>query len=116
MRIFYTENDIEEMAARGVRQLEVGPGVILTDAARQHAVGMGIALTLPGSTLGSAPTRNVPAPAAPARVAGLPSSRPSGCQHGPGAFKSMRVEAATGGGAVVDQLVAAVSALQKRGG
>jgi|APSaa5957512622_1039677.scaffolds.fasta_scaffold107748_1 hypothetical protein len=111
MRIFYTENDIEEMAARGVQQLEVGPEVILTDAARQHAEGLGIALVLPGS----APTRNVPAPAAVAQSA-TPPSRPPGCQRGSAAATSRRVATAGSGGPVVDQLVAAVSALKKQGG
>ena len=111
MRIFYTENDIEDMVARGVRQLEVGPGVILTDAARQHAEGMGLVLVKPDS----APAGNAVAPVAPAQ-GGVQPARPQGCQHGPVPAASSRVETAAGGGPVVDQLVAAVSALKKRGG
>ena len=114
MRIFYTENDIEEMAARGVQQLEVGPEVILTDAARQHAEGLGIALTSPGSAPAVAP-RIAAASPAPVQSAARPS-RPPGCQHGPAAARSRRVETAGGGGPVVDQLVAAVNALKKQGG
>jgi hypothetical protein len=110
MRIFYTENDIEDMVARGVRQLEVGPGVILTDAARQHAEGLGLVLVKPGS----APAGNA-ALVAPAQGGVLPA-RPRGCQHGPVSTASPRREVAGGGGPVVDQLVAAVSALKKRGG
>ena len=123
MRIFYTENDIEDLAASGARQLEVGPGVALTDAARERAEEIGIALVIPGSA--SASRATAPATAAPSGVAkagtqpALPV-RPRGCQHGP-LGKSSRAEATPvaaggGGGLVVDQLVDAVSALKKRGG
>ena len=49
MRTFYTESDIEDLAASGVRQLEVGPGVVLTDTARQLAEELGIVLVVPGT-------------------------------------------------------------------
>jgi hypothetical protein len=111
MRTFYTESDIDDLAASGVKLLEVGQGVVLTDAARERAEEMGIALVIPGSV----PTVKTPTPAAPAQSVSLPS-RPRGCQHGPFAMKSSPVEAAKSGGPVVDQLVEAVSALKKRGG
>ncbi len=111
MRIYYTGSDIEDLAASGIRQLEVGPGVALTDAARERAEELGIALVLPGNQ----PAGKAAAPAiaaAPSKGASLPA-KPRGCQHG-----------ALGGGAapagrqspMVDQLVDAVSALKKRGG
>jgi hypothetical protein len=111
MRTFYTESDIEDLAASGVRQLEVGPSVSLTDAARERAEELGVVLVVPGS----ASTSKAAAPAAPAKSVTLPS-RPQGCQHGPLAVKSSQIETVKSGGPVVDQLVEAVSALKKRGG
>jgi hypothetical protein len=113
MRTFYTGSDIEDLAASGIRQLEVGPSVSLTDAARERAEELGIVLVTPGS----APTAKAAAtPVAPAKVVSLPS-KPRGCQHGQlPVAKVSHSEAATGGGPVVDQLVKAVSALNKRGG
>lgn len=43
-RTFYTERDIVDMAARGVRTLDVGDGVVLTDLAREKALSLGIRL------------------------------------------------------------------------
>ena len=111
MRIFYTGSDIEDLAASGVRQLEVGPGVALTDAARERADELGIALVAQGNQ----PASKAPAPAAataPAKGASLPA-KPRGCQHGP-----LEGTAASAGrqSPMVDQLVDAVSALKKRGG
>lgn len=111
MRTFYTGSDIEDMSARGVRQLEIGSTVALTDEARERAEQLGIALVIPGS----APSVKS---AAPAKAPALPS-RPKGCQHGPLTEKPSRNEivvAKPSGGPVVEQLVEAVSALKKRGG
>jgi len=111
MRIFYTGMDIEDLAASGVRQLEVGPGVALTDAARERAEELGIALVTPGN----GPSNKATVPAAPVKVESQPV-RPRGCQHGPLQSRGTRKEVAAGGGGMVDQLVEAVSALKKRGG
>ena len=111
MRIFYTGSDIEDLAANGIRQLEVGPGVTLTDAARERAEDLGIALVTPGN----APTSKTIVPAVPAKRGPLPS-RPRGCQHGPLPRTSSQGSAMGGQGPVLDQLVEAVSALTKRGG
>ena len=112
MRTFYTESDIEDLAASGVRQLEVGTNVSLTDAARERAEELGVVLVVPGNVS----TNKAAAPVAPAKNVTLPS-RPRGCQHGPVvAMKSSQIETAKSGGPVVDQLVEAVSALKKRGG
>jgi hypothetical protein len=111
MRTFYTESDIEDLAASGVRQLEVGPNVSLTDAARERAEELGVALVVPGNVS----TSKAVAPTAPTKIVTLPS-RPRGCQHGPVVMKSSQVETAKSGGPVVDQLVEAVNALKKRGG
>ena len=117
MRIFYTGSDIEDLAARGVRQLEIGPGVALTDAARERAEELGIVLLTPDTgTTGrsAAPVRNAAAPET-AQSGSLPS-RPRGCQHLPfagGANTGSPQRVNLGGGAMVDQLVQAVSALKK---
>ena len=111
MRIFYTGSDIEDLAARGIRQLEVGPGVALTDTARERAEELGIALLTPNS----APTNKAAAPASTTKGGVLPA-RPKGCQHGPLVAKVNRVESPGNGGPVVEQLIEAVSALKKRGG
>ncbi len=110
MRIFYTGSDIEDLAASGVRQLEVGPGVALTDAARQLAEELGIALVAPGA----APTNKAPTPVAPAKSETLPA-KPRGCQHGPLSASSNNGHSKANGH-VVDQLVEAVSAMKKQGG
>ena len=112
MRTFYTESDIDDLSASGIRQLAVGPGVSLTDAARERAEELGIILVVPGS----APAAKAAAPATPAKSVSMPS-RPRGCQHTPlPVAKTSRSETTASGGPVVDQLVEAVSALKKRGG
>jgi len=111
MRIFYTGIDIEDLAANGIRQLEVGQGVTLTDAARERAEELGVALVMPGET----PARKTAEPTAPAKGASLPN-RPRGCQHGPLPRNNSQSGAVGGQGPVLDRLVKAVSALTKRGG
>jgi hypothetical protein len=111
MRTFYTVSDIEDLAASGIRQLEVGPGVALTDAARQQAEELGIVLVVPGS----APASKATTPVAPARSETLPG-KPKGCQHGPLSAGSSNGQTNKNGSPMVDQLVEAVSALKKQGG
>jgi hypothetical protein len=114
MRIFYTGIDIEDLAASGVRQLEVGPGVALTDAARERADELGVALVTPSNNTSNKAVAPV-ASVAPVKNESLPI-RPRGCQHGPLTAKGNRNEAGRSRGPMVDQLVEAVSALKKRGG
>ena len=111
MRTFYTGSDIEDLAASGVKQLEIGSGVALTDMARERAEELGIALVIPGST----PARKAAMPTTVEKTVTQPA-RPKGCQHGPLTANANRAEIAGGGGPVVEQLVEAVSALKKRGG
>jgi hypothetical protein len=107
MRTFYTESDIEDLLASGVRQLQIGPEVVLTDAARQMAEELGIILV--------APTSKVAAPTPFTRNETLPA-KPRGCQHGPFSTSSSRGQTSAKAGPVMDQLVEAVSALRKQGG
>ncbi len=111
MRTFYTGSDIEDLAARGVRQLEIGPGVVLTDAARQQAEELGILLVVPGT----ASANKAAVSAVPTKNETLPG-KPRGCQHGPLSANSQHSQSAASSGLVVDQLVEAVSALKKQGG
>lgn len=41
---FYTEHDIQDMAAQGITRLEVSDDVVLTDLAREQATKLGIEL------------------------------------------------------------------------
>jgi hypothetical protein len=83
MTIYYTAKDIEELAAKGIQQLEVGPNVTLTDFARETAQQLDIKLVNSGA--------QAPSPAAPripARQKGVTGvsdkyNKPAGCQHGP---------------------------------
>jgi hypothetical protein len=111
MRTFYTESDIDDLAASGVHKLDIGQGVVLTDAARERAEELGFVLVTPGSST----VEKSATPAAPVQSASVPS-RPQGCQHGPIVVKSSQIEPTKSGGPVVDQLVEAISALKKRGG
>ena len=86
MTIYYTAKDIEELAAQGIQQLEVGPGVTLTDFARETAQQLDIDLI--DGRRQSSPTRPAAAPTAPAQAPIKATSisdkynKPSGCQHG----------------------------------
>lgn len=111
MRTFYTESDIDDLVANGIRQLELGASVFLTDAARERAEELGVALIVPGE---AKPDKALALPV-PAKSEPL-SSRPRGCQHGPLNLKNNQVETIKSGGPIVDQLIEAVSALKKRGG
>jgi hypothetical protein len=111
MRTFYTGSDIEDLAANGVRQLEVGPGIVLTDAARQQAEELGVILVAPGAVS----INQAALPVTPAKRETLPG-KPRGCQHGPLSSGVNRGQSLANGGPVVDQLVEAVSALKKQGG
>ncbi|MEN8241714.1 MAG: hypothetical protein ABFS17_07325 [Chloroflexota bacterium] len=44
MNVYYTAKDIEELAAKGVLQIELGPGGTLTDFAQETAQQLGVEL------------------------------------------------------------------------
>jgi hypothetical protein len=118
MRIFYTASDIEDLAASGVRQLEMAPGVTLTGAAKELAEQLGVVLVVPGAkptVPSSASASKAVAPAGAAMKGGTLPARPRGCQHGPLTANGNQ-GAAAAGGPMVEQLVEAVSVLKKRGG
>jgi len=80
MNIYYTAKDIEEMAAKGIQQIEIGPGVTLTDFARETAQQFNIALVH-----GSQKTTSPAAVAVPRNTSRASKyNKPKGCQHPPG--------------------------------
>ncbi len=78
MTIYYTAKDIEELAAKGLQQLEVGPGITLTDFARETARQLNITLV----DVSKRAETSTPAPSA-SRPTGSNDkyNKPSGCMH-----------------------------------
>ena len=124
MRQFLTATDIEDLAARGVRQIPVGDDFVLTDVARERAVQLGIALVNAAAPAPSGPhAPPPPAPSAARTPAALtaPGSKPKGCLHHhplPGtapatALGSTPSPSGTPPGSAVDQLVEAVRRLNR---
>lgn len=73
-KTFYTEHDIEDLAAKGVRSLVVDEDVVLTDLARDKARRLGVELLSErDSRPSSAPARPYLSES-PARAAGGPGS------------------------------------------
>ncbi len=60
-RVFYTERDIEDLAKRGVREIDVNDDVYLTDLARERMEALGIKARASGIS---------PAPSSPASSGG----------------------------------------------
>lgn len=49
-KTFYTERDIEDIYNRGVRVLDVDDNVVLTELAREKAIGLGLRLVRVSAT------------------------------------------------------------------
>ncbi len=116
MTIFYTGSDIEELAASGVTQLEIGPGIAITDVAREMAEELGIELVTPGMA-------RQPAAPRPVQTAGAFTGKPRGCQHGPlssgtlpQSVHSVHSKQGNANSGVVDELVDIISRLKGQGG
>ena len=56
-KVFYTERDIEDMAARGERSLDVCEDVVLTDLAYESARKLGVKLVQQNDNPPGAPVR-----------------------------------------------------------
>jgi len=121
MTVYYTAKDIEELAARGVQQLEIGPGITLTDFARETAQQLNVTLVNGSKRAGSSVT--TPSPVRTA-VTGDKYNKPSGCMHAasagapvnsqttlPSAQRSEEVDPNT-----VNKLIDLVGKAIKRGG
>ena len=74
MKTFYSAEDIEALAAQGIRELVADENTVLTDLARDLAAQVGIKLVS-----GARPAAVYAAPAAQGTLSG---ARPKGCQHG----------------------------------
>ncbi len=116
MKTFYSAQDIEDLAARGQRQLVVDESVVLTDLARHAAEQLGVALVYPGQSptraAAPAPSSPVPPPAPAARV----GRKPKGCQHGPlSSEHATPVNISSNQNSVVDQLVGLVKRFGNKG-
>lgn len=54
-KVFYTERDIEDLAARGILSLALNDDVVVTDQARERAHRLGVQLVRGDEVAGSAP-------------------------------------------------------------
>ena len=114
MKTFYSAQDIENLAAQGVRELVADENTVLTDLARDMAGQLGIKLVAGG--------RPVAVGYAPAPGAAAPSgAKPKGCQHGPlssgpAASAAGAPTPRVGSSPVVDELVGAVRQLAGKQG
>jgi hypothetical protein len=131
MREYLTARDIEDLVARGVHQIPITDGVVLTDLAKERAAVLGVDLVQPGQ----ARQPSNPAPAnTPSPTFGQPTStaprhislgpKPKGCLHGhlEAGRAATRPPAPTGAevaarandtGSLVDRLVDAVRRLNQ---
>jgi hypothetical protein len=80
MKIYYTASDIEELAAKGVKRLDIGPNVSLTDFARETAEQLDVELVLTDS---ETDLSSSPPPLSGRTSPAVFSGKPKGCQHGP---------------------------------
>jgi hypothetical protein len=126
MNIYYTAKDMEDLAAKGVTQLEIGPRVFLTDFAYETAEQLDIKLIKVGDQAqqASPSPRQSAAPSAPQRSASPGRyNKPSGCQHSSLSQPAARSEAVSQsyvaqgreGGGSVNRLVDIMGKIMKRG-
>ncbi len=119
MNVYYTAKDIEEMAAKGTRELVLGPGAVLTDYARETANQLNITLI---KDRGQQDTSSVQ-PNNPSSVSDR-YNKPSGCQHGAAVYTTAPVQSARpsnqpgneANSNTVDRLVNLMGKVIKRGG
>jgi hypothetical protein len=121
MNTYYTAKDIEELAAKGTRQLVLSPGVFLTDFARETAQQLGFEVVR-GETRPSPPA----ASGAPNKVTTTSDryNKPSGCQHATSPMTAVSSQAANPIASVVDgdnsktvsRLIDLMGKVVKRGG
>ena len=113
MKTFYSLEDIERLAAQGVRELVVDEDTILTDVARDAASQLGLQLVSRGRVAAEY-AGNALAPGATISSGG----KPRGCQHGPLTASAPAPAAARASGTserLIDDLVGAVKQLANKG-
>jgi len=113
VKTYYSAQDIEALAAQGMRELVLDENSVLTDLARDTAAQVGIKLVAAGG-LAAADSASAP------RVAAPSGAKPKGCQHGP-LSGSPAIGAAVsapraGNRPVMDELVGAVRQLAGKQG
>ncbi len=101
MKTFYSLEDIEKLAAQGVRELVVDEDAVLTDLARDAAAQLGVRL-VSHSPASAAPKGSTHSGSA---IASGSSGKPRGCQHGPLTGPPPAPPAARAGGTAADGLV-----------
>jgi hypothetical protein len=113
MQTYYTGEDIEDLAARGIGRLELGPGVALTDIAREMANQLGIELV---NVNAPQPTGSAATPPRQPAVRSTPvGAKPRGCQHGPIQTGSSPAATRKAPSDVVNNLVEVVRRLADQG-
>ena len=121
MNIYYTAKDIEELAAQGVQELEIGPGVTLTDFAKETAQQLDVAL-VKGGRKDVVPTTTASPSSAP--TSGGKYNKPSGCQHASNSLPAAHsqeavpsiISAAGADSNTVNRLIDLMGKVIKRGG
>jgi hypothetical protein len=116
MSIYYTAKDIEELAAKGLTQLELIPGTMLTDFARETAEQLGIQIIKPDQAL--ADPSYLPARSSSSiQIA----NKPNGCQHNKTSAPSSPANRhhqqppPSGNSGAVNKLVDMMAEIMKRG-
>jgi len=87
MNTYYTAKDIEELAAKGTKRIELGPRVFLTDFARETAQQLGVELVESRSQVSSSAPSTVPT------TVSERYNKPKGCLHGLGSFSAVSDQA-----------------------
>jgi hypothetical protein len=121
MTLYYTAKDIEELAAKGVQKLEIGPGVTLTDFARETAQQLDVVLVEAGK---HGAHSSSPAPQSGKMATDDKYNKPSGCQHASSILPAAQPQAVvpsnqpTGNGDsnTVNRLIDLMGKAIKRGG
>jgi hypothetical protein len=119
MNVYYTAKDIEEMAAKGTRELVLGPGAVLTDYARETANQLNITLIKDREQQNASSAL----PNNPSSVSDR-YNKPSGCQHGANVYTAAPAQSARpsnqpgneANSNTVDRLVNLMGKVIKRGG
>ena len=109
MKTYYSAQDIEALAAQGVRELVVDENTVLTDLARETAAQLGVKLVAPGRPVGRrqrlAATQSA---AAPVSRAASPRAASTVRRPAAGRRRCRRSAESAGNSPVVDELVGAV--------
>lgn len=127
MNIYYTAKDIEELVAKGIHQLELGPHTSLTDFARETAEQLDVTIVETAAGADRAPAvapAQAERPSQPrAAVMERAYNKPRGCQ--PAGKKEFSLEFQAGapipaadhqsGSAPVNRLVDLMGKIIKRG-